>query len=215
MTGKWTAGAAGVACASVAVAAGQLASAVVDPASAPVVAVGASFVDVTPEPLKAWAIATFGVYDKFALMAGIGVTLTAAAAGFGILARRRPWAGYAGVAGFGLLGAAAAAGRPAATLWWTVPSLAGAACGAFALWTLFRRPPAEPAAALPGRVVDRRGVLAAFALAGLATAAGWRLGGTDEVEDARAAVTLPAPASEGPSAAAHAFDVDGITTYLT
>lgn len=205
---------AGVACAAVAVAVAELAAAIVNPASAPLVAVGAVAVDATPEPVKDWAIRNLGSYNKLALLAGIAVVLTAVAVVIGILARKRPWLGYVGLAGFGLLGAASALGRPAATLWWIAPSLVGTACGAVALWLLFRKP-VESEPVIPGRVVDRRGVLVAFGLAGVGGVLGWRFGGAGNVEESRDAITFPAPDSPGPSAASEAFDVDGLTPYFT
>ncbi len=202
---------AGIACAAVAVATAQLAAAAVDPGSAPVAAVGAAVVDAVPEPVKEFAIRTFGEYDKLALLAGIGTAIAALAAATGVAARRRPWTGYAVLALLGGAGAAAALARPAASPSWAVPSLVGAACGAGVLAMLLRERPDGSAA--PGRAVDRRGVLIALGGAGLAGAAGWRLTGTSDLEDARAAVDLPAPVDVGPAGAG--LDVDGLTPYLT
>ncbi|MCC3764244.1 molybdopterin-dependent oxidoreductase [Glycomyces sp. TRM65418] len=212
MNVRTSAALAGLACAASAVAAAQLAAAAVAPGSAPIAAVGAAVVDAVPEPVKAFAIRTFGFNDKLVLLLGIGAVLMVAAAVVGVLARRRIAVGYAALALLGTAGAAAALTRPAAEASWAVPSLVGAACGALVLRLLFRRP-AAPGAPVPGRAVDRRGVLIALVGAGLAGAAGWRLGGTGEVDAARDAVRLPEPVSTGP--AGEGLDVPGLTSYLT
>ncbi|MEV3937905.1 molybdopterin-dependent oxidoreductase [Glycomyces sp. NPDC049804] len=212
MNGRTIAALAGIACAGSALAAAQLAAAAVAPASAPVAAVGAAVVDAVPEPVKAFAIRAFGVHDKLVLLLGIGAVLLVLAAVVGVLARRRIAVGYAALALLGTAGAAAALTRPAAEASWAVPSLVGAACGAGVLALLFRKT-AAPGPAVPGRAVDRRGVLLALAGAGLAGAAGWRLGGTGEVDAARDAVRLPEPVSTGPAGAG--LDVPGLTPYLT
>ncbi|MEU6249613.1 molybdopterin-dependent oxidoreductase [Glycomyces sp. NPDC047010] len=206
---------AGTACAAVALATAQLAAAAVAPGSAPVAAIGAAVVDAVPEPVKEFAIRTFGEYDKLALLAGIGTALAVLAAATGVAARRRPWIGYAVLALLGGAGAAAALARPAASPSWAVPSLVGAACGAGVLALLLRERLEGPAA--PGRAVDRRGVLIALGGAGLAGAAGWRLTGTSDLEDARNAIDLPAPVDVGPAGAGldDAADIDGLTPYLT
>ncbi|THV27105.1 molybdopterin-dependent oxidoreductase [Glycomyces paridis] len=210
MKATLTAALAGIACAAVALATAQLAAAAVAPGSAPVLAIGAAVVDATPEPLKDFAIRTLGENDKLVLLAGIGLVLLLASALTGVLARRRIAVGYAVLALLGGAGAAAALTRPAAGASWAVPSLIGAACGALTLALLMRKAAEAP---VPGRAVDRRGVLIALAGAGLAGAAGWRLSGTSDVESAREAVRLPAPASTGP--AGIGLDVPGITPYLT
>ncbi|WP_030160614.1 molybdopterin-dependent oxidoreductase [Glycomyces sp. NRRL B-16210] len=212
MNGKPIAALAGIACAGAALAAAQLAAAAVAPGSAPVAAVGAAVVDAVPEPVKDFAIRTFGVHDKLVLLGTIGAVLLVAAAVVGVLAVRRIAIGYTALALLGAVGAWAALTRPAAGATWALPSIAGAACGAVVLWLLVRRPAAaEPP--VPGRVVDRRGVLFALTGAGLAGAVGWRLGGTGEIDAAREAVRLPEPVSVGP--AGTGLDVEGLTRYLT
>jgi len=210
MNGRTIGALAGIACAGTALAAAQLAAAAVAPGSAPVAAVGAVVVDAVPEPVKAFAIRTFGVHDKLVLLLGIAAVLLAAAAIVGVLSLRRPVVGFSALALLGTAGAAAALSRPVAELSWALPSLGGAAAGALALRLLYRRP---RDAAAPGRVVDRRGVLIALGGAGLAGVLGRRLGGAADVEQARDAVELPEPVSVGP--AGQGLDIDGLTPYLT
>jgi hypothetical protein len=67
----------------------ELAAAVLGiPASAPAIAIGSEAIDVTPRPLKDFAIRTFGEDDKIVLLAGIFTTLAALSALGGVLAAR-------------------------------------------------------------------------------------------------------------------------------
>ena len=101
-------------------------------------AVGQAAIDLTPQPVKDFAISTFGPNDKNALLVGILVILAAFAAVIGILAVRRLALGLAGLAAFACIGLAAALTRPNATAGYVVPTLVGAAAGAFALTRLVR-----------------------------------------------------------------------------
>ena len=129
---------AGVLAAAVAVGVAQLAAGLTVPQSSPVLAVGQATIDLTPEPIKNFAISTFGVNDKNALLGGILVLLTVFAAVIGILAVRRLAYGLWGLAAFACIGLAAALTRPNATAEYVIPTLAGAAGGAFALTYLAR-----------------------------------------------------------------------------
>ena len=130
--------AAGVLAAAVAMGVGQLAAGLGAAQSSPVVAVGQAAIDLTPLPIKDFAISTFGVDDKNALLVGILVILAAFAAVIGILAVRRLALGLAGLAVFACIGLAAALTRPTATAAYVIPTLVGAAAGAFALTRLVR-----------------------------------------------------------------------------
>jgi DMSO/TMAO reductase YedYZ molybdopterin-dependent catalytic subunit len=129
---------AGVLTAAVAMGTAQLAAGFTVAQSSPVLAVGQAAIDLTPQPVKDFAISTFGVNDKNALLAGILVILAAFAAVIGILAVRRLALGLAGLAVFACIGLAAALTRPNATAEYVIPTLAGAAAGAFALTRLVR-----------------------------------------------------------------------------
>jgi DMSO/TMAO reductase YedYZ molybdopterin-dependent catalytic subunit len=128
--------AAGVLTAAVAMGVGQLAAGLGAAQSSPVVAVGQAAIDLTPLPIKDFAISTFGADDKNALLVGILVILAAFAAVIGILAVRRLALGLAGLAVFACIGLAAALTRPTATAGYVIPTLVGAAAGAFALTRL-------------------------------------------------------------------------------
>src|SRR3954451_14734023 len=73
----------------VGVAAGHLVASLLDPASSPVLAVGSQVIDLTPTPLKEWAIAHFGSNDKRVLVGSVMGGVLALAAVAGLLARRR------------------------------------------------------------------------------------------------------------------------------
>ena len=117
-------------------------------------AVGQAAIDLTPLPVKDFAISTFGADDKTALLAGILVILAAFAAVIGILAVRRLALGLLGLAVFACIGLAAALTRPNATAEYAIPTLVGAAAGAFALSRLVHAASGlgsrRPAARSPG-----------------------------------------------------------------
>jgi hypothetical protein len=159
----------GVLAAAVAIGAAQLAAGLTVPQSSPVLAVGQAAIDLTPPPVKDFAISTFGADDKTVLLGGILVVLALYAAVVGILALRRLAFGMWGLALFAVIGLAAALSRPGSTPEYVVPTLAGAAAGAFALTRLARaagRLSAPPARArsrgrpglsgsrAPGRLTD-------------------------------------------------------------
>lgn len=79
---------AGVLATAAGLAAGHLAAALVAPAASPVVAVWNRSVDLTPTPLKEWAVAVFGLADKAVLLVGIVVVTLGLGALVGLLARR-------------------------------------------------------------------------------------------------------------------------------
>jgi DMSO/TMAO reductase YedYZ molybdopterin-dependent catalytic subunit len=124
--------------AAVALGVAELAAAITGPQGAPVIAVGEVAINLTPIPVKEFAIAHFGSHDKEALVAGIVMLLVAFAALVGILAVRRIAAGLAGLAAFAAVGAAAAVSRPTATAVDVVPTLAGVCAAAVALVVLAR-----------------------------------------------------------------------------
>src|SRR6202050_4828272 len=114
LLGRMPAGAlAGTLTAAVALGVAELAAAITGPQGAPVIAVGEVAINLTPIPVKEFAIAHFGSHDKEALVAGIVVLLVAFAALVGVLAVRRIAAGLAGLAAFAAVGAAAGGRRAA------------------------------------------------------------------------------------------------------
>ena len=136
---------AGLLAGAVALGVAELAAALVGPDSAPVIAVGETAINLTPIPVKDFAITHFGSHDKQALIAGILVILAGFAALIGLAAVRRIGYGLAGLAVFAGLGVTAALRLPGAGLLDVVPTLAGVTVAAGALVALVRLVrPAEP-----------------------------------------------------------------------
>ncbi|WNM42704.1 molybdopterin-dependent oxidoreductase [Micromonospora halotolerans] len=131
---------AGVTAAAVAIGVAEPVAVLTGPRSAPIIAVGGLVVDVVPEPLKQFAIAVFGRYDKIALLVGTAVLLAAIAALVGVLAARRLRIGLAGIAAFAALGVAAAVTRAGADAFDALPSLVGGLLGALTLWAFVAGP---------------------------------------------------------------------------
>ncbi|MFJ8045966.1 molybdopterin-dependent oxidoreductase [Kitasatospora sp. NPDC096147] len=130
------AGAAGLAAACAAVGAGELVAAFTGPAGAPVLAVGSAAIDLTPTPLKEYAVRTFGTNDKPVLIGGILLTVAALAVLAGVLAARRPALGAGVFALFGGVGAWAALSRPESGGTDVLPALAAGLVGAAAVYWL-------------------------------------------------------------------------------
>jgi DMSO/TMAO reductase YedYZ molybdopterin-dependent catalytic subunit len=166
---------AGLLSAAVALGVAELVAGITGPLSSPVIAVGGVAINLTPVPLKDFAIAHFGSNDKNVLLAGIVVQLAVFAALIGILAVRWLWVGLAGLALFGALGVSAVVSRPSARLSDVAPTLIGVAVAAVAMIFLVRAARLEP----------RR----ATAL----TAAGSAVPQADPPAPGQAAPDLPAP----------------------
>ncbi|MGS2647309.1 molybdopterin-dependent oxidoreductase [Streptosporangium sp. LJ11] len=149
----WASALIGLVSGAVAVGVSLFAAGLVKPAAFPVVAVGNSVVDLTPAPLKEWAIRTFGESDKTVLLAGILLILAAVAAALGRAAVRDLRYGTAGLAVFGLIGVAAVLTRPGSGPMDVVPTLAGVGAAMLALRWLVRRalvPADDPAVSYGG-----------------------------------------------------------------
>jgi DMSO/TMAO reductase YedYZ molybdopterin-dependent catalytic subunit len=126
----------GLITAAVALGVGQLIAGFTGAQGSPVATVGGAAIDLTPPPVKNFAISAFGSHDKTVLVGGILVVLAVFAAAVGVAALRRLSYGYAGLAVFTVLGLAAALTRPADRTSGVLPVLIGAAAGAFALTRL-------------------------------------------------------------------------------
>jgi DMSO/TMAO reductase YedYZ molybdopterin-dependent catalytic subunit len=234
---------AGLLAAAVALGVAELVAALVGPASSPVVAVGDVVITLTPEPVKQFAIRTFGQSDKLALVTGTLVLLAVYALLIGLLSLRSRRLGTTGILLFGGIGAVAAATRPAGGVLDAIPSVIGAVAGVMALRAL-TAPLFVPAPVVSGaetddglldrlRVVlgsgDRKGVAldrrrffvtsgVALGVAVVTGAAGKLLQQRFDVAEARQDLALPTPASPAPSLPAGADlsrEVDGLTPLFT
>jgi DMSO/TMAO reductase YedYZ molybdopterin-dependent catalytic subunit len=128
----------GLLAAAVALGIAQFMAAITGPVGSPVVAVGQSVIGLTPRPVTDFVIKIFGPHDKPVLLITIVVLLAVFAAAFGIAAMRRPAAGYAGLMVFAVIGLFAVSTRPNSAPADVIPTLAGAAAGAYALSRLAR-----------------------------------------------------------------------------
>jgi DMSO/TMAO reductase YedYZ molybdopterin-dependent catalytic subunit len=135
---------AGLLSAAVALGVAELVAGITGPLSSPVIAVGGVAINLTPVPLKDFAIAHFGSNDKNVLLAGIVVQLAVFAAVIGIAAVRWLWVGLAGLALFGALGVAAIVTRSSASLSAVSPTLIGVVVAAVAMVFLIRAARMEP-----------------------------------------------------------------------
>jgi DMSO/TMAO reductase YedYZ molybdopterin-dependent catalytic subunit len=201
----------------VGIAAGHLVAAVIDPASSPVLAIGSTVIDLTPTPVKEWAVAQFGTADKPILVGSVLAGAVLLAAIGGVLARRRFALGAGVLVALVMVAGLAAVARPTAGPLDVLPAVAAALTGVGALWWLTR----SAADATTGTAEDgspsRRGVLIAAGALAVAAAA---MGGVGRwVASLRADpsdVTLPTPTDPAP-----AFPqglegkVDGLSSFRT
>ncbi|HYO38600.1 MAG TPA: molybdopterin-dependent oxidoreductase [Nocardioidaceae bacterium] len=139
---RWLAGAlAGLLAGTAAVAASEAVAALLTGVSSPLFAVGNRAIDLTPRPLKEFAIRTFGDYDKPVLIGSVIATVALLAAVAGALGVRRPRLALAVFVALSLVAAAAAVTDRAATAAPAVrllPALALLVVGLLALPLLLR-----------------------------------------------------------------------------
>lgn len=166
----------GVAAASVALGVAQLIGIPFGARADARAAVGSAVVDLTPGPVKEWAIQTLGSMDKLFLGVVVLIVIAAIAAIAGTFeTRNRPFGSVAIVAG-GVLGCVAVLSRSGATAVETIPTIVGAVCGVAALRWLTRRSQSE---AQPGDIAGsddepdtRRRSLLALGLLGIGVVGG-------------------------------------------
>src|SRR6476469_1414790 len=106
---------AGVLAASFGMALAHLVAALTDPAASPVLAVGSTVIDLTPTPVKEWAVRHFGTNDKPVLVTSVFVVVLLLSALAGLISRDRPRRGLALMLVLILLAGAAALTRPTAS----------------------------------------------------------------------------------------------------
>jgi len=213
---------AGLLAGAVALGVAELTAAVTGVRGAPVVAVGEAAINLTPVPVKEFAITHFGTHDKLALVTGILVLLAGFAAVIGLLAVRRLALGLAGLGAFAAIGVAAVTSLPGTTVVDLVPTLAGAAAAAVAMFALVRavrmvwRKPGGVAELPAG--MDRRRLLITGAGAAVVAAGAVGLGsalmGRSGVSPGQ--VRLPAPAIRAARVPSGAdLRLAGLTPFVT
>ncbi len=199
-----------------ALAVGDLVAAFVDADASPLLAVGNSAIDLTPLPLKDFAVRTFATYDKLVLLGGMGLFLLAAAALAGLVSRRTPWPGTVVALLLGGLGIIAVLTRPNLTPAAVLAPLAGVFVGVAVFRWLHRlaRRTADPPR--EGRRAFLLGAVGAVVGIGLAGAGGRLLAGRVDVESSRAKVTRMLTAYPLPAKPAGAdFARDGTPSFVT
>lgn len=105
----------------------------------PILAVGGFVIDIVPQPFKEFAIATFGEYDKIALLVGLGLAVLIASAIAGILQAIRPPLGVIALGVAGVLSVAAIVTRAGSTVLLAIPAVAGTVAGSLILIFLARK----------------------------------------------------------------------------
>ena len=96
------------------VAAAHLVAALTVPAASPVLVVGSTVIDLTPTPVKEWAIKNFGTNDKPILIGSVMIGVLVLAAVAGIVAARWITAGLLMIVGLAGLAGVLALLRPSA-----------------------------------------------------------------------------------------------------
>lgn len=193
----------GVAAAAVALGVTQLVAVAFGPHADSRNAIGSTVIDLTPGPVKEWAIQSFGTSDKLALSIVVLVVIAVIAAVTAQYEMRRRPVGSIAIVVAGALGCAAVLSRAGATPVDVVPTVVGTVCGVLVLrWLATRRvaPSDAPAdSPTPASTPDpgRRLSLVTFGLIGVGVVAG--VAGSllnrlnSSVADDRKAFTLPTP----------------------
>lgn len=116
-----------------AMAVGHLVASLLDPSASPVLAVGSTVIDLTPTPVKEWAVAEFGTADKPILVGSVLVVTLILAAVAGVVARKHFRIGLGILLVLVALAGAAALLRPTAGPLDAVPAVVTAIVGGLAL----------------------------------------------------------------------------------
>ncbi len=209
----------GVAAAAVALGVAQLSAVPFGPQADSRTAIGSAVIDLTPGPVKEWAIQLFGTSDKLALSILVLVVIAVIAALTAQYETRRRPVGSIAIVVAGALGCAAVISRAGATPVDVVPTVIGTVCGVLVLRLLVSgrianaAPPADaPSSDSPDR--GRRlslvtlGFIGAGAVAGVAGAVLNRL--NSSVAGDRTAFTLPTAGSTVPVAPPSSVQPPGV-----
>lgn len=129
MTARGPKAMAGIAAAAVALGVTQLLAVFFGPGADARTAVGSAVIDLTPGPVKEWAIQTFGTADKLVLSVLVVAVIAAIAAATATWETCRVPVGSAAIVLAGIAGCAAVMSRAGATVVHIVPTVVGTACG--------------------------------------------------------------------------------------
>lgn len=212
---------AGILSALAGTAAGHLVAAFTVPASSPVLAVGTAVINLTPTPLKVWAVRELGTKDKPVLIGSVLLGTLVLAGVAGLIARKRFTPGALLLVGLVAAAAAAALVQPAAGPLDALPALVTAVVGVLVLgWLLsgspLRRGAKRRAAEGPENTSRRAflvgsGVVAVAAVA-LAGTGQWIVRTRGRISD----LVLPKPKQPIPALPAGLEEkYDGISAFVT
>ncbi len=176
----------GVAAVLVALAVGHLVAGLLNPNASPFYAVGNTAIDLTPMPVKDFAVRNFGTNDKLVLLGGMALVLLVFGAAAGMLSRRSPVPGAVLATMLGGLGIVAVLSRPDTDTVDVLAPLASlvAGVGVF-LWLHAVSRPSTPDPSRRRFLLTSAGVAAG---AGLAGVGGQLLATSVDVESSRTAV---------------------------
>ena len=173
---------------------GHLVAGLVAPDASPALAVGSRLIDLTPTPVKEWAVAALGTWDKPVLIGAVVVITLALGAVVGLLALRFRWMIWVGPVALTAIATLAALAAPASGPFAVVPALVTGAVGTLVLWWFMRNPGENSAEPGPVYALPRRAFLTGTAVTGVGSAVAL-LGGQFLATSRKApsTVTLPAP----------------------
>ncbi|MEV8437866.1 molybdopterin-dependent oxidoreductase [Actinosynnema sp. NPDC051121] len=216
----WAAVAAGLVAVAAALAAGHLVAALTDPFASPFLAVGNTAIDLTPHPVKDFAIRAFGENDKPVLLAGMGFAIASAAAVAGLLSRRSPLPGTVLAVALGVVGIAAVLTRPTLGVTAVVAPSTSLVVGVLVFRWLHRtaRRSSESAVDSSPGVGRRRFLItttAVAAAAGATAVAGRFIGGRVDVEASRRSIRLDPDATAPDIPAGADFTGAGTPPFIT
>ena len=229
--GAWSA-LAGIVSAAAFLAVAELVALVVARESSPILAVGAFVIDIVPQPMKEFAIATFGSADKIVLLGSLGLAVVIAAAVAGILQYVVRPLGIVVIVIAGALSTAAIVTRTGASALAFIPPVVGTLVGCAVLVLLITRlrawkdaastaPATAPASAAPApRGVGRRSFLLATGGVGLAAVVvgiGARMlnATSASIDAARRELRLPEPRTTVTIPDGAEFEVEGLSPLIT
>lgn len=210
---------AGLAAAAVLLGVTQLVSTVFSPAADARNAVGTAVINLTPGPVKEWAIQTFGTSDKTFLTIMVVVGATALCAVAAIWERSRIPLGSLVIGAAGLAACLAVLAQPGAGPADLIPTVIGTACGIGALRLLTAGPTDEAASDAAADTGRRRslltfGLLGAGALSGVAgTVLGRKRRSVAGDREAFALPTIASPAPPVPAGVQPA--AKGLPDFIT
>ena len=162
----------GIAAAAVALGITQLVAVAFGPAADARTAVGSAVIDLTPGPVKEWAIQTFGTADKLFLSVLVLAFIATVAAITAVWETRRVPVGSIALIVAGVAGCAAVLSRPGASATDVIPTVIGTVCGVLVLRLLTSGRITDGRAGEQGPDPGRRLSLAALGFLGLGVLSG-------------------------------------------